>query len=273
MPTHPRLHSAASVRLLGDTGLPRIPAAPKEAAPALEGHFAQASAARLCTLLRPGCLWVTDADGTLWADDLGEGFLQSLIAEGALVSEAVRGRDVWATYQGEVAKDKGRGYAWAVQAMAGMREVEIVRRARAFAAQFVPAHLYAGMRALLAEASARGSAPWIVSASNRWVVQAAAEVLGLDSRHVIGMATRVRGGTLTDEVDEPLVYAEGKAAAVEACLGARPTLASGDSEGDRPMLDASLAALLVLHPGKTSPALLAHARQRGWLVQSFEEAR
>jgi hypothetical protein len=69
-------------------------------------------------LAAPGCLWVTDADGTLWSDDIGEGFLKALIAEGALVSPEARG-DVWAAYEERVRRDKASGYAWAAQQWLG----------------------------------------------------------------------------------------------------------------------------------------------------------
>jgi HAD superfamily phosphoserine phosphatase-like hydrolase len=231
--------------------------------------FAPAAAERLSAALGPPCLFATDADGTLWRDDLGEAFLQALIRERALASPEAKGVDVWATYEARVAQDKARGYAWAVQIMSGMAEREIELRARAFAAQFVPSRLYPEMGALLVEAVARGVSPWIVSASNRWVVEAAAELLGLDRRRVIGMSTAVRGGILTDEIELPIVYGPGKAEALLRRAGAPPGLAAGDTENDQPMLDASALALLVLHPGKTSPALLRHARERGWLVEAF----
>ena len=121
----------------------------------LHNHFDSDAARKLEQIVTtPNCLWVTDADGTLWRDDIGEGFLKQLIADGALVSPEAKGVDVWASYEARVAKDKLTGYAWAVQVMEGMREEDVVRRADAFAKSFVPAHLHPEMAALLEAARA-----------------------------------------------------------------------------------------------------------------------
>jgi phosphoserine phosphatase len=230
----------------------------------LESHFRAAS--RLDELLTPGCLWVSDADGTLWSDDIGEGFLKHLVAEGALVSPDARG-DVWAEYEARVRADKGAGYAWAVQVMAGLPEAEVQRRAEAFAREFVPANLYAGMRALVEAAKARGCEPWIVSASNEWVVRAAAPLVGIAPEHAVGIRVAVAEGRLTSTVVPPITYKNGKIVAIEQRIGRRPSLVSGDSSGDVEMLDwASGAALFVRHD-YTDPALLEQAGVSGWLVE------
>ncbi|MEN9785786.1 MAG: hypothetical protein RLZZ299_1050 [Pseudomonadota bacterium] len=220
-------------------------------------------------LAAPGAVWVTDADGTLWADDIGEGFLRALARDGALRSPEAQG-DVWAAYEARVRADKAAGYAWAVQVMAGMTEAEVERRAEAYAQAFVPRHLHPAMAGLLAEASERGVETWIVSASNAWVVRAAARVLGLPPARALGIRVAVEDGVLTDRVVPPVTYADGKVAALRAGLGRMPSLASGDSRGDAEMLAAAGTPLVVRHAG-VDPAFLDRASASGWLVLDAAE--
>ena len=101
----------------------------------LSQHFDAPIAERLDAILRtPNALWVTDADGTLWRDDIGEGFLRQLITDDALVSPEAQGVDVWQSYEERVAQDKLTGYAWAVQVMEQMESNILIR----------PLTLYAG---------------------------------------------------------------------------------------------------------------------------------
>jgi HAD superfamily phosphoserine phosphatase-like hydrolase len=214
-----------------------------------------------------GCLWTTDADGTLWSEDIGEGFLKQLISDHALVSPEAQGVDVWSSYQARYAKDNDAGLAWVAQVMAGMSEADVARRAEAFARSFVPAHLHPEMRALLEAAKARGCTPWIVSASVRWIVSAAAKVLGLPPEHTIGVSVAVKDGRLTSEVLLPIPYKSGKAVAIQRNIGQLPTIVTGDSSGDIEMFRlATVAALLIVHPGKTDPALVSMAMDNAWLT-------
>lgn len=215
------------------------------------------------------CLWVTDADKTLWSGDIGEAFLRHLAATKALVAAEAQG-DVWATYESKVARDQTRGYAWAAQAMAGLPEAEVRRLASAFAAEFVSREAFPALSALAAEAGRRGCEMWVVSASNQWIVEAAAPLMGFDPSRVIGIRVAVEDGVLTDRVVEPVSNRAGKVAAIEQVLGRRPTLVTGDSSGDFEMLAFAERAVLITQPGLTNPDYVAYAREQGWLVQVFD---
>lgn len=238
----------------------------------LAQHFAPAIADKLeAALAKPGCLWVTDADGTLWQHDIGEGFLQRLIDDHALVSPEAKGIDVWKEYEARVAKDKGTGYAWAAQIMAGMPEAEVRERAAAYAKEFVPKNLYPGMKALLEATKARGCDRWIVSASNQWIVEAAAPLLGLDPKFALGIRVDVKDGRLTSDIVPPVTYKAGKTDAISFKIGATPAIVSGDSAGDTEMLDiATGAALFVEHGGRSDAKLVEAGRAKGWLIQRFD---
>ncbi len=243
-----------------------MPASQKQSL--LAPHFPPEVAARLEQALSvPGALWVTDADGTLWSDDIGEGFLQKLIADNALVSPEAQGIDVWLEYEARVAADKGAGYAWAAQVMAGMPEAEVRERAASFAKAFVPRHLYGAMAALIEAAQTIGAVPWIVSASNQWIVEAAAPLLGMPANRVAGIRVAVANGRLTSRLVSPVTFKAGKVDTIQQLIGRTPTLVSGDSSGDVEMLAvATSAALFVAHPGKTSADLLKLAGTSGWLT-------
>jgi HAD superfamily phosphoserine phosphatase-like hydrolase len=209
---------------------------------------------------------VTDADGTLWSDDIGEGFLKVLIRDRALVSPEAKG-DVWAAYEEKVRRDKASGYAWAAQLMAGMPEDEVRARAADFARSFVPTHLYPAMKTLLSEAKERGCETWIVSASNQWIVEAAAPLLGLETAKGVGIGVAVESGKLTSAVVEPVTYKAGKVRAIAQLIGRDPTLVTGDSFGDVEMLSVALRAGLLVQHDDSDPALLALARTSGWMLQ------
>lgn len=241
----------------------------------LHNHFEPETARKLEQLVTsPNCLWVTDADGTLWRDDIGEGFLKQLVADGALVSPEAKGVDVWASYEERVAKNKLSGYAWAVQVMEGMREEDVVRRADAFAKSFVPAHLHPEMGALLEAAKAHKCQIAIVSASGQLIVDAASRVLGIPLTHSVGIRTVIRDGVITSELVAPVTYKPGKVEAIQKYLRQQPTLVSGDSSGDTEMMQiAGATGLLMVHPKKTATDLLATGRKSGWLLHTVNSER
>lgn len=219
-------------------------------------------------LASDACLWVTDADKTLWAGDIGEAFLLSLAQQRVLVAPDAR-EDAWATYQRKVAEDQTGGYAWAVQAMAGLKEADVRRYAREFAEPFVAREAFTAFRTLVKEANALGRETWVVSASSQWIVEAGAELMGLDPKRVIGIRVAVEEGVLTDRAIDPVSNRAGKVAAIRNHVRRQPTLATGDSSGDFEMLADADTAVLVTQPGRTDPAYVVQARRRGWLVQSF----
>jgi len=238
----------------------------------LTAVFAPATAAALNRALSlPGGLLVCDADGTLWRSDIGEGFLQHLIAERVLVAPELEGLDVWAEYERRVAADRTAGFAWAAQVMAGLSEAEVRRHAEAFAQVFVPAHLHPEMRVLLGVARRRGVETWIVSASNHWIVTAAAPLAGVSPGRVLGIRVQVREGVLTSEAIEPITNRAGKVDAIRQAVGRSPVLVAGDSLGDLEMLQmASEAALLMVRP-RSDPALVELGRRSGWLLHELRE--
>ena len=200
-----------------------------------------------------------DADGTLWREDVGEAFLRHLISLGWI--RLPDGSDPYQAYERAVERDRRSGYAYAAQLQAGLEEAGLAAEAERFARAWVPSRLIASvqeLRAICADVDLRLA---VVSASPLPIVRAAAPLAGFSQ--CAGIEVRVRGGKLTDEVVEPVVYAEGKVKAAER-FGPL-VVACGDSlGGDLALLSAARVAVAV-GSEERSP-LVEEAHRRGWFV-------
>lgn len=209
---------------------------------------------------RPVCF---DADGTLWRGDVGEELLRHLAAEDRL--PAHRGvRNLYAQYERIHDADPPAAYAFAVAAMAGMREAELADLCRAFFARRFAGRLFPFTRPLLAAFSQRGFVPWIVSASPRWIVEAGAAALGV--AHVIAVDAEVDGGLLTDRVKRPVPAGQGKVDLLKA-QGVQPVFAAGNGNLDQPMLELAPHRLVIAPFDDPGNQLVRTAEARHWPIQ------
>lgn len=213
---------------------------------------------------------VFDADKTLWYPDVGEAFFDWLVRERKL--PALEGiDDPSRRYHEMLEKDRVTAYAWLVKMMSGVPEDQVRRWARAFFRVSFARRVYRPQRALIRRLREAGWDIWIVSASNLWIVQAGAPYLGVEPEHAIGIKVRVENGVLTQDLDYAVPSGPGKVQAIEAFIGKRPDLVSGDSIIDRDMLEYSQGlALLILYPSNPQQEEIRRiARERGWLMQQF----
>jgi phosphoserine phosphatase len=151
--------------------------------------------------------------------------------------------------------------------MAGLPADRVARWAADFA--FAWPAWRAGMRSILEALEAAGVETWIVSASSRLVVAAAAPFMGLPPARVLGMDVDAENGILTDRLRIPLTCGPGKVEAIRQTVGIRPVAAFGDSFGDLEMLEDACAAFVVGQRGRPNERFLALARERGWCVNAF----
>jgi phosphoserine phosphatase len=207
----------------------------------------------------PGGVAAFDADGTLWIEDAGEAFLRHLVSLGWV--RLPDGSDPYRAYERAVERDRRSGYAYAAQLQAGLEEATVAAEAERFARAWIPPRLVKATQELRAACADAGLRLVVVSASPLPIVRAAAPLAGFPE--CAGIAVRVRGGRFTDEVVEPVVFAEGK---VEAAARFGPlAVACGDSfAGDLALLSAAKVAVAVA-PAAGSP-LATEARRRGWFV-------
>ena len=124
----------------------------------------------------------------------------------------------------------------------------------------------------------------ICSAGGRDFVRPVSEQLyGIPRERVIGSATALefRDGDLyrTAAVEQPIDDGPGKPIHIWTRTGRKPLLASGNADGDAPMLETARFALLVHHNDaerefaydEGAEKALAEAKDRRWTVVSMKE--
>lgn len=119
--------------------------------------------------------------------------------------------------------------------------------------------------ALIGAAQAHGIQPWVITATNSWVVSVAAEDFGIPNARVIGNNHRVIKGVVQSERDVPVTIRQGKADAYaqEISRDDPPILVIGDSRSDYELMRLSDDAILV---DRGDTALREKAQSHGWAV-------
>jgi phosphoserine phosphatase len=110
---------------------------------------------------------------------------------------------------------------------------------------------------------------WLVSASNGWIVEAAAPFVGGEAARVLGVRVETAGGVLTDKVVRPVTCQAGKVDAIAKHIGRKPDFAFGDSLGDLEMLESAVVPLVIGRHDKPSAELPKIGRERGWAFHAF----
>jgi phosphatidylglycerophosphatase C len=231
----------------------------------------------------PGGVVATDGDGTLWSGDVGDdlffamldaGNVESVAAE-AFIREAnahgidVTGSPVELVRRLHVAFEAGtfpeeRFFELMAWSFAGwtrgrMSEfaLDVVTR------NDVAARLHPELQVILSAVRAAGIEIFLVSASPRAIVNAAASVAGIPLDHVVAADALWNGDTMLADVDRPIPYAAGKVRALEKRIGTRPLYAAfGDSAFDLAMLARSRVPVAI----RPKPRLVARAHEVPALV-------
>lgn len=210
----------------------------------------------------------TDGDGTLWSGDIGEDYFGALLASGrirggvrdALAREAAEfGIDAGGTAEElarrlDVAHVAGaypeeRAYELMAWAFAGWTEAE----ASGFAEEVLRDvglrdRLHAEAIAVIDHARAQGIEVFLVSASPRAVVTAAARIVGIDPARVCASTPASASGVLQPRAERPIPYGPGKVKHLRAAVGDRTIYAAmGDNVFDLEML-ASARVPLAIRP-------------------------
>jgi phosphoserine phosphatase len=219
----------------------------------------------------------SDADGTIWDGDVGFDLFGALLAErgvreaarDALAAEArsigiaaegdanALATALFAAY-GEDRYPHDRAFAMMAWAFAGWHRDEL----RAFCDWVldrggIEERVRPGLRAVFAWAKDNGVDAYVVSASPIEMVLAATARMGLASNRVVAMTPAVDpSGVLQPRLSGPIVYGEGKLAALELTRpGASLLAAFGDSAYDAAMLRVAQVPVAVT----PAPALAAIA--------------
>jgi phosphoserine phosphatase len=196
-------------------------------------------------LLRTDGPVVFDADGTLWAGDVGD--------------ELVRDLGRFEEYERKVRADPVAGYTWAVELLMGLDEAPLLERCgRLFARQRV----FDFVRPLLEQL--HGREVFIVSASPRWAVLPGARALGIGADHVIAVDAQLERGRI-GQVHTPIPCGHGKVHHLRL-KGITPAVAFGNGELDEPMLAFSKGAVVVAPVGGADNGLVRAALQNRWPI-------
>lgn len=221
----------------------------------------------------------SDADGTIWDGDVGFDLFEALLAakgareeaREALAAEAHSiglvpegsAHDLtvalYAAYQRD-AYPHDRAFAMMAWAFAGWAADELSAFcARSLAERGIDARIRPELLRLFRFAEARGARVYVVSASPRAAIEAAAPRLGIPREQLVAMTPALAAdGRVLPRLDGPIVYGEGKLAALSlARAGASGSLlaAFGDSAYDAAMLRAARVPVAVT----PAPALVALA--------------
>lgn len=203
----------------------------------------------------PGAL-AFDGDGTLWSGDVGEDFFYGILASGRLhesaaaeLARVAREHDVDANGSpAEIARKIYEAY------LNGRFDEERVCEVMTWinagwthdaTADFVTSiitdtfakRIHPEVRVVLEAAHRLGHAVFVVSASPRPIVEAAALAAGIPRARVIAATAVFAGDRFAASVHRPIPYGAGKAAALTAALGETRLLAAfGDNAFDSEML-------------------------------------
>lgn len=209
-----------------------------------------------------------DADGTLWDTDLGEGLFLYQI-ENKLVELPA---DPWEHYEWmKKAKGNPAAFLWLAQICNG-HSIEQVRKWAEAAVASKPLPIYDEQARIIEKLKSLEVEIYVVTASIKWAVEPGAKRLGLNYDQVIGIETEVVNGVVTDKQKGIISYREGKPLALlEKTGGLKPYFASGNTEGDKWLLESATKMRLVLSSAHekhenwpTESTMLQLAKSKGW---------
>lgn len=216
-----------------------------------------------------------DADGTLWDTDLGE-MLFGYQVDKRLVPLP---EDPWGHYNWlKEHKSHPEAYLWLAQINQGVPLTQVRQWALEAVDQHLPIPVFESQQAVLKKLRELDVEVYIVTASIKWAVEPGARLLGLDDDQVIGIETHVVDGIVTDKQKGVITYREGKPEALLAKTGGvRPYFASGNTEGDKWLLESALDLRLVMSASPigsenwpTESAMLKMALENKWHYHRFE---
>ena len=218
-----------------------------------------------------------DADGTLWASDMGESLFHYQYRNDLLPNLP---QNPWEYYVNFHTKEPEKAYLWLAQINAGF-PIEVVRK---WAREAVKTHpepgIFNGQKDVIRHLRASGVTVYVVTASIKWAVEPAAELYGIPKENVIGIQTKVTNGVVTEEQEGPITYRQGKVEGLLKATGGKPPFfAAGNTPGDLPLLESATHLRMVLHSApeghvnyNSEQEMLKIARERGWLWHSFLDA-
>lgn len=219
---------------------------------------------RIKSLKTKSSVAVFDADGSLWAEDINDLFLdyqhdcgkphsQALFRENYQGSSLDRCRDIALSQSGTKLQD------FKTQIQSFLKKQELT--------------LFPFQKKLLSFLKKEGVSVWIVTASLKILVEEALLQWRSPQDKVLGMGTELEKGVLGSQLLQPLTYGAGKKQALLKNFKQEEVLlACGNSISDLPFLEVAQIPI-VIHFAKPEEALYESekklkltAQQRNWFV-------
>jgi HAD superfamily phosphoserine phosphatase-like hydrolase len=211
---------------------------------------------------------VFDCDGTLWAPDAGEGFLDWELQRGLLAPDVARWvRARYADYKaGNVPEDVMCGEMVTIHA--GLRDEAVERAAEEFFAPNIEPGIFPEMRDLVARLRKQRCDVWAVSSSNQWIIRVAMRRFDIPEGRILAAEVAVENGVITDRLIR-IPSGPGKAEAIREKIAPAVDAAFGNTRWDAEMLQ------LARHPFAINPSadFEQFARQNKWTVYFPDSAR
>jgi HAD superfamily hydrolase (TIGR01490 family) len=215
-------------------------------------------------------LAVFDLDHTLLAGDSDHLWGEFLVELGAVDGAWYRAENE--RFYGEYRAgtlDMAAYLAFALKPLADHPMARLLAWRERFMAEKIAPIVAAGAPALLERHRAQGDTLLITSATNRFVTEPIAALLGVP--HLLSTDPELRDGRYTGRVSGTPNFREGKVTRLRAWLQAQPAVrhisASSDSHNDLPLLGMAQSAVAV----DPDDILRAEANRRGWPVISLRE--
>ncbi|MFB3917691.1 MAG: HAD family hydrolase [Terriglobales bacterium] len=208
-------------------------------------------------------LAVFDCDGTLWAGDAGEQFLNWTL-DRKLLPQDVDGwiRARYADYKaGKVSEEAICGEM--VTIYKGLHDGDLMRTAEEFFEAKFKAAIFPEMLELTHRLAQAGCELWAVSSTNEWVVRVGIRDFGIPNQNVLAACVHIENGRATGRLLRVPTGAD-KATAVRDVIKRPADAAFGNSIHDAAMLEIARHAFAI----NANADLQEIARQRGWTVYS-----
>ncbi len=218
---------------------------------------------------------VFDADGTLWPGDIGESFFKFQI-ENKLAPGLKGIKDPWKQYKKLEETNPFEAYSNLLTINEGLHWSEMRRQTRSFISSGFDS-ISKPMFDLLQTLQKNRFAIWICSASMRWVLESLLECRGLCHVKLIGFEAQLdKKGRISNRIQWPMPYGEGKKEALSVRLKYPPLMSFGNSMGDFKLLEwAELLPMVIRYSPfnplniKTETQIATIAHSRGWPTQIF----
>ncbi len=208
---------------------------------------------------------VFDADGTLWAEDVGRGFFQYQVQNKLL--NIPNPQDQF----NNITLNKGRKKAlqWLACIQAGTPFKKMQKMVNDFLTNHHP-QAFLFQQQLIKWLKKNQVQIFVVSSSLKWVLNSALKVYNLKAHHIIGVETIIKNNCLSDTLITPAPIGEDKVSALKKISPHPPLFCAGNTLSDQYLLEWSSSKLAVTTAQKgeknylSEQQLLKIAKQKNW---------